>query len=101
LGYLNNQEFLSSLGASEQEIAELINYNKNVFRREDSGCDISLPLPDEPFVEAWDGYTMEAEEKGVFNTLRDRLVQLSFPVREGISQDDHYRAATLRGLPAT
>jgi len=95
---LNNQEFLSSLGASEQEIAELINYNKNVFRREDSGCDISFPLTGEPFVEAWEGYALEAEEKGAFHTLRDKLVQLSFPVREGISQDEHYRAVTLRGL---
>ncbi|MHB8918035.1 MAG: DUF7005 family protein [Desulfocucumaceae bacterium] len=100
LGQLNCREFLSSLGASEQEISELINYNKSVFRREDSGCDISFPLPDEPFVEAWEGYTLVAREKGVFNTLREKLVQLSFPVREGISRDDDYRAATLRGLPS-
>lgn len=97
---MNYREFLSSLGASDQETAQLINYNKNVFHREDSGCDISLPLPDEPFVEAWESYALESREKGVFNTLREKLVQLSFPVREGISQEDDYRAATLRGLPA-
>ena len=93
------QEFLSSLGASEQEISELINYNKEVFRRKDLACDISFPLPDEPFVKAWEGYAMEALEKGVFFTLQEKLVQLSFPVREGISRDDNYRVATLRGLP--
>ena len=97
---MNYQEFLSSLGASEQEIAQLINYNKSVFRGEASGCDIPLPLPDEPFVEAWRGYALEAVEKGAFNTLREKLVQLSFPVREGMSREDNYRAATLRGLPA-
>ena len=97
---MNYQAFLSSLGASEQETAELISYNKNVFHREDAGCELSLPLTDEPFVEAWAGYALEAGEKGAFNTLRDKLVQLSFPVREGISQDEHYRAVTLRGLPA-
>lgn len=93
------KEFLASLGASEQEILELINYNITFFRRDDLAGDISLPLPDEPFVKAWEGYAMEAWEKGGFNTLHEKLVQLSFPVREGISGEDNYRAATLRGLP--
>lgn len=92
-------EFLTSLGASEQEISELINYNEEVFRFKDLAGNISFPLPDEPFVKAWEGYAMEALEKGAFNTLREKLVQLSFPVREGISAQDNYRAATLRGLP--
>ena len=99
-GQVRHREFLVSLGASDQEIDELTNYNKNVFQRNDSACHIALPLPDEPFVEAWEGYAREAGEKGVFNTLREKLVQLSFPVREGISRDENYREATLRGLPA-
>ncbi|HBW37654.1 DUF7005 family protein [Desulfosporosinus sp. BICA1-9] len=92
------QEFLSSLGASEKEITELINYNIKFFRRNDLESDLSLPLPDEPFVKVWEGYVMEALEKGVFNTLCEKLVQLSFPVQEGISGEDNYRLATLRGL---
>ena len=96
---MNYQRFLSSLGACESVISELINYNKNVFLPENSGSNVSFPLPDELFVEAWEGYAQEAVEKGVFNTLREKLVQLSFPVREGISQEGDYRAATLRGLP--
>lgn len=94
------QEFLLSRGASEQEISELINYNERTFRRHHSDLDILFPLPDEPFVQAWESYALDAKEKGVFNTLKEKLVQLSFPVLEGISQEDNYRAATLRGLSA-
>lgn len=42
-------EFLTSLGASEQEISELINYNERVFRFKDLAGNISFPLSDEPF----------------------------------------------------
>lgn len=94
------QEFLASLGASEQEISELTSYNKSVFHPVDEIRDLSLPLPDEPFVAAWEGYALGARLKGTYNTLREKLVQFSFPVREGMSQNANYRAATLRGLPA-
>lgn len=40
---------------------------------------------------------VEAQDRGVFETLRLRLVQLRFEVREGISRTAMYRAVTLRG----
>ena len=59
---------------------------------------LSWPLADEPHLEAWTDYAREAQEKGALPALRERLVQLRFPVEEGISQTDTYRAATRRGV---
>jgi hypothetical protein len=61
---------------------------------------LEFPFPDEPFVVAWEEYEKEAGRRGVVECLRMRLVQLRFPVQEGISKTDFYRAATLRGVPA-
>ncbi len=58
----------------------------------------SLPLADEPQLETWRAYAEEAGDRGVLAALRDRLVQLRFPIREGISKEEGYRAATLRGV---
>lgn len=55
------------------------------------------PLPDEPHVEPWDQYAHAASDRGVLEELRDRFAQFRFPVREGISRDPAYRAATLSG----
>ncbi len=56
-----------------------------------------LPLGDEFHVETWRRYATEAGRRGAWNVLRERLVQLAFPVREGQSTEEVYRAATLRG----
>jgi hypothetical protein len=56
-----------------------------------------LPLEDEPHVEAWTRYERAARERGACQELRDRFVQLQFPIQEGISRDSAYRAATLGG----
>lgn len=56
------------------------------------------PLPDEEFVPVWHHYTELASTQGVFSILRDRLVQLRFPISEGISQTPEYDRATRRGL---
>ncbi|HLL83358.1 MAG TPA: hypothetical protein VK420_11925, partial [Longimicrobium sp.] len=55
------------------------------------------PLPDEPFVAAWEGYAADAARVGVLEALRARLPQLSFPVAAGMSETEAYRAATRRG----
>ncbi|HBV95587.1 MAG: hypothetical protein JL50_09860 [Peptococcaceae bacterium BICA1-7] len=94
----SQQEFLASLGAGAGEVAELLEYNKSVFKSS-PGEDRSFPLADEPFVEAWAGYVREAGEAGAWNTLHGRFIQLDFPVSEGISLTENYRAATLRGTP--
>ncbi len=56
-----------------------------------------LPLQDELHLPAWLGYERDARESGAFEALRRRFVQLRFPVCEGISSHDAYRAATRRG----
>ena len=87
---------LRDLGASESEVEELLRYNENLFRV--PGPLPPFPLPDEPFVEAWEEYAREAETRGVFPVLRDALVQLRFPVAPGISATDAYQAAIRRGV---
>jgi hypothetical protein len=89
-----------SLGASQEEIEELSAYNENVF---DLGAlltsRVRFPLADEPFVAFWDAAEREARTRGAFAVLRERLPQLRFPIREGISEAADYRAATRRGVP--
>jgi hypothetical protein len=87
-------DLLASYGSTASEIRELLAYNRNVF---DRSAEEALPLPAEPHVEAWERYAREAAEVGAFKALRRRLVQLRFPIREGISKTDAYRAATLKG----
>lgn len=57
-----------------------------------------IPPKDEPFVEAWEEYIRDIPQKGVLNTLKERLVQLNFPVQEGMSTNASYQAATRRGI---
>ncbi|GBF35760.1 hypothetical protein DCCM_4895 [Desulfocucumis palustris] len=87
---------LSSFGATAPQIEELLLYNKNVFVQPEGPGLLALPLPDEPFAAAWEGYAAEAGGKGAWQVLRNRLVQFSFPIRQGISRSDSYRTATLR-----
>lgn len=87
---------LRGLGAGEGEVMELLLYNQNAFAIPEGELP-PLPLDDEPFVAAWEGYAVEAERVGAAAALRERLVQLRFPIAEGISGTDAYRAATQRG----
>lgn len=57
----------------------------------------SLPLVDEPHLEAWRKYADLAKEQGTWAVLGTRLVQLGFPVAAGMSRDPAYLAATRRG----
>lgn len=85
-----------SLGATEEETRELLEYARSEFDL--SRAPASFPLPDEPFVEAWERYVEEAGRVGVWACLRDRLVQLRFPIEAGVSESPVYRAATRRGV---
>ncbi|MGH3148715.1 MAG: DUF7005 family protein, partial [Rubrobacter sp.] len=89
-------DLLASYGATASEVEELLAYNRNVFDRSFDQLP-TLPLPAEPHVAEWEHYAREAAEVGALAALRRRLVQLRFPILEGISQTDAYRAATLRG----
>ncbi|MEW5929402.1 MAG: hypothetical protein AB1941_18265 [Gemmatimonadota bacterium] len=92
------EEVLRGHGAGDGEVAELLAYNDNAFRLEGAPGPGALPLPDEPFVAAWEGYAAEAERSGALPVLREHLVQLRFPVRAGISGTEAYAAATRRGV---
>jgi hypothetical protein len=92
----NRLQILASLGvtgrvADEILAADSLPYDRGV------AAEVTLPLDDEPLVDAWRGYVDEARSGGVFDTLKRHLVQLRFPVRAGMSDDDAYRLATRRG----
>ena len=90
---------LEALGASPAEAEELLAYNENVFDLGALTSEVRFPLPDEPFVAFWEAVEREARTRGAFAVLRERLPQLRFPVRAGISETEPYRAATRRGIP--
>jgi hypothetical protein len=90
---------LEALGASPAEAAELLAYNENVFDLGALTSEVRFPLPDEPFVAFWQAVEREARTRGTFAVLRERLPQLRFPIRAGISETEPYRAATRRGVP--
>lgn len=92
-------EALSSLGASANEIVELLAYNENAFDLAALGPDTRFPLSDEPFVAFWEERVQESRTHGTFAALREHLPQLAFPIRQGISETEPYRAATRRGMP--
>lgn len=93
-----NFDLLKELGIEETEKNEILAYNENLFKhRDDLNLD-SFPLPDEPFVSAWERYVEEAQYRGDFEILKDRLVQFKFPIEKGISENKNYRAATRKGM---
>ncbi len=89
---------LDKYGASSNEKEELLLYNRNVFDHSDITSPLKLPHEDELFVSTWERYAEEAFKTSVFHSLKSKLVQLSFPVKEGISKTQDYRSATLSGI---
>lgn len=92
---------LRAHGAEGDALGELLSYTRNRFSSD--ACDGAAggPLADEPSVAAWERYAELSRERGVFACLRERLVQLAFPIRRGIGESEEYRLATRRGrLPA-
>jgi hypothetical protein len=85
-----------SLGATVEETRDLLDYARSEFDL--ARAPAGFPLPDEPFVAAWEGYVEEAGRVGAWACLRHRLVQLRFPIEPGMSESPAYRAATRRGV---
>lgn len=92
-------ERLAGLGASSDEVEELVAYNENLFDLEALNPEVRFPLPDEPFVEFWEPLVAESRERGAFPVMREHLPQLHFPICEGISRTEPYLAATRKGVP--
>jgi len=98
-----DDEFRASVhrrcGGTPAETLELVSYGRSAYSQHGLAGDAGpWPLPDERFVEAWERYTVEAARTGAATCLRRRLIQLRFPITAGISQSEHYRAATKRGV---
>jgi hypothetical protein len=84
--------------SSAIELEELEHYNRSHFKVDQLPERLELPLPDEPFVEAWLQYAAEAAQRSVHEVLREHLVQLRFPVEAGISASSEYQAAVGKGV---
>ena len=91
-------DVLARNGASTPAIVdELLAYNAKPFPPEAAGQRPMFPLPDEAHVDAWRGYAAEAQRSDVFTALKRHFIQLRFPIRAGISEEDGYKQATRRG----
>jgi hypothetical protein len=88
---------LADYGASPPEIEELLAYNQPIGDRPPVNIPSSFPLPPEPHITTWEQYAEIAQAIGTFETLQHRLVQLQFPIHEGISQTAAYQSATRKG----
>jgi hypothetical protein len=93
------ESILRDYGASILETEELLAYNQNVFDRSCLKCSVKFPLFSEMHISIWERYTAEAKVVGTFEVLKQKLVQLQFPILEGISQTEAYRCATRKGIP--
>jgi hypothetical protein len=91
-------DVLVNFGASALEVEELLAYNQNVFNRSRLTHPVTFPLAPEAHVTAWEEYAVAARVVGAFEALLSRLVQFRFPIQEGISQTEAYRAATRKGV---
>lgn len=89
---------LRAHGATSAQLTELLAYTRDPFECSVPGVTCNYPSADEPFVATWERYAAEAEEVGVAECLRRRLVQLRFPVAAGVRDSEAYRAATRRGI---
>ncbi|MEM6718287.1 MAG: hypothetical protein AAF611_03130 [Bacteroidota bacterium] len=93
----NKRTFLEQFISSDTAVDELLTYAQNKFiRKNQSSHNLS-----KEFIKTWEKYAAEAKEKGAFETLKKHLVQLQFPVKEGISQTEAYKNVTLRGKEKT
>lgn len=84
---------LRACGADEPALDALLEYGASPY----TGPGDPGATADEPHVEVWRTYAADAGDVGAFAALRERFVQLRFPIADGISKDEAYRAATLRG----
>jgi hypothetical protein len=91
-------DVLAYFGATAAQVEELLVYNQNVFDHNTLTHRIKFPLTSEPHIAAWEEYAVSAKILGVFEVLKQRLVQFQFPIMEGISQTEAYQSATRRGV---
>jgi len=91
-------DVLANFGASATDAEELLAYNQNVFNRNTLTHPVTFGLAPEAHVTAWEEYAIAARVVGAFEALKQRLVQFQFPIQQGLSQTEAYRAATRKGV---
>ncbi len=92
-------DVLKRNGASTPGIVEeLLAYNTKPFPPEAAAARPVFPLPDEAHLDAWRGYDTESKSSDIFTALKRHFIQLRFPIRAGISEEDGYKQATRRGI---
>lgn len=90
-------KILQEFGATQKDIDLLLDYVANPMSLCALPSGLRLPLSDEPFAAVWKDYAQKAGQEGFLQTLCSRLIQLNFPVQEGLSQDSGYQAAVKKG----
>ena len=92
-------DFLSSQTTDQRVKKEILAYTKNKFVIEKAPIDfVGYSFLDEDFVETWYGYVEEGKTVGFYKTLQRHFAQLHFPIEKGISNSEHYKAATLKDV---
>ncbi len=92
-----DRDTLQECAPGDEVLNEVCRYLENPYSETSPEEKPKFPLQDEPHVLAWESYAAQAMEQGAVAVLRDKFVQLRFPVEEGISQTEVYRLATKRG----
>lgn len=92
------QSVLSGLGINGAPAEELIEYNKNIFDFSKVDEGIRLPLPDEAFVPVWAQYSHILEKAHSFMALKNKFIELNFPIMAGISKTPEYKMALEKGF---
>lgn len=73
-------------------------YLEHPYRADDgAAAKLARARTEEPHVAVWREYAQRARDVGVFAALAAVFPQLRFPIRDGISQEPAYAAATRRG----
>jgi len=90
-------DILTTYWADAVQVEELLSYSDHSFAQRRPQPLVKLPLEPELHVATWMQYVAIADKIGTFEALKQRLVQLQFPIQAGISQTEAYRAATRKG----
>lgn len=100
---MNRLEFRSSVlfgqGASLEAARELLEYNTNHFNHNQLALPKQFPLPAEPYLEAWEQCACLVPSQGTLAALKTCLVQLHFPIGQGMSRTAAYQSVTQKGVP--
>ncbi|WP_103666287.1 DUF7005 family protein [Pseudanabaena sp. BC1403] len=89
---------LKNFGATESNLQELLDYSQSTFQHESLVEAIHAAKVPEAYIETWQQYCDLASIAGAFPVLAQKLVQLQFPIKQGISQVENYHSATKRGV---